>query len=97
MSDLRELRWLPDALQDLTRLDNFIRSHSPDTANRAIHTIREAAENLLEFPELGPPWSPAPEFRQLFIPFGARGYVLRYRIEDHRIVIVRVWHTRENR
>ena len=97
MPDPRELRWLPDALQDLIRLDNFIRPHNPDAANRAIHTIRDAAESLLENPELGRPWDPAPEFRQFFIPFGARGYVLRYRLEDHRIVIVRIWHTREDR
>jgi len=40
-----------------------------------------------------------PEYRQLFVPFGKSSYVLRYRIhtEEDTLVVVRVWHGRENR
>jgi len=34
--------------------------------------------------------------RELFLPFGASSYVLRY-IIDVQVVVVRVWHGRENR
>jgi plasmid stabilization system protein ParE len=36
--------------------------------------------------------------RELFIPFGASAYVLRYMQEDKdTVVVVRVWHSREIR
>ena len=35
--------------------------------------------------------------RELFLPFGASSYVLRYLIDEQTVVIVRVWHGRENR
>jgi len=35
--------------------------------------------------------------RELFIPFGASAYVLRYRIHDDTLVVIRVWHSREER
>ena len=93
----RRLIWLPDAVLDLQRLDQFLRPHNPDAANRSLQRIRNAAERLLEFPALGKPYAPALEFRELHVPFGARGYVLRYRLEDPEIVIVRVWHALEDR
>jgi predicted transcriptional regulator len=34
--------------------------------------------------------------RELILPFAARAYVLRHRIEGETIVIVRVWHGRED-
>jgi len=92
-----ELFWLPEAQDDLARLYEFIQPHSADAAARAIVTLIEAAEALCAFPEKGAPWLPDPDFRELFVPFGARGYVLRYRVLDDRVLIVRVWHTREDR
>ncbi len=37
--------------------------------------------------------------RDLFVAFGAGAYVLRYLLEDKKqaVIIVRVWHSRENR
>ena len=31
------------------------------------------------------------------IPFGAGAYVLRYRVHDDTVVVIRVWHNREAR
>ena len=31
------------------------------------------------------------------IPFGIGAYVLRYRIHDETVVVIRVWHSREVR
>ncbi|WP_373694604.1 type II toxin-antitoxin system RelE/ParE family toxin [Rhizobium aouanii] len=38
-------------------------------------------------------------YRQLFVPFGKNACVLRYRIHEETgtLVVVRVWHGRENR
>jgi plasmid stabilization system protein ParE len=35
--------------------------------------------------------------RELFIPFGAGAYVLRYRIDRDTVIVIRVWHSREAR
>jgi len=35
--------------------------------------------------------------REFFIPFGASAYLLRYRIHDDTLVVIRVWHSREAR
>jgi plasmid stabilization system protein ParE len=37
------------------------------------------------------------ERRELFVPFGVGAYVLRYRLREETIVVIRVWHSRELR
>lgn len=97
MSDARTLRWTVQAVQDLARLRAFLQPHQPAAAQRAAARIKEAAAMLLEHPALGRPVEDLPEFRDLFIPFGKAGYVLRYRLEGQTVVVVRVWHGREER
>lgn len=91
------VRWLPEALDDLKRLHAFIEPHSPDAAKRAVNTLIDAAEKLAEFPEKGRPWDLEMDFRELSVRFGARGYVIRYRFVDDEAIIVRVWHSLEDR
>jgi len=91
------IEWLPDALEDLHRLYAFIEPHSANAATRAIDTLIEAVDGLHEFPEKGKPWREEIDFRELLVKFGAKGYVIRYRIIDEKIIIVRVWHALEDR
>lgn len=91
------IRWLPDALDDLKRLHEFIEPHSPNAAIRAVNTLIDAVDSLAELPEKGKPWDTDPNFRELPVRFGARGYVIRYRLFDDQVIIVRVWHTLEDR
>ncbi|WP_157197769.1 type II toxin-antitoxin system RelE/ParE family toxin [Methylomonas sp. 2B] len=35
--------------------------------------------------------------RQLSVPFGERGYVIRYRLDGNEIVILKIWHWLKNR
>ncbi len=86
------LQWLPEALADLKRLHGFIASHNADAANRAIDTLVKATQTLRHFPEQGQPWGPDMNFRELPVRFGAKGYVVRYRIVKNHVLIVRVWH-----
>ncbi len=94
---MRTLEWLPDALDDLRRLHEFVAPHSQAAAHRLIDAILDAAESLKEFPEKGKPNEPDLHFRELLVPFGARGYVLTYRLTGEKIVIVRIWHASEDR
>ena len=91
------VRWLPDALEDLKRLHAFIEPLSPYAASRAVDTLIDAAESLAEFPEKGRPWDQEINFRELSVKYGSRGYVIRYRYLNDVVFIVRVWHTLENR
>ncbi len=97
MPDNPELIWEPGALHDLARLREFIEIHNPNAATKAARRILEAANGLLANPLLGRPLEDLPAFHQIFIPFGKRGYVLKYRIDGKNIVILRIWHAREKR
>ena len=93
-----EVKWLPEALADFERLHEFVRSQSPDAAARAAQTLLDGAQLLRTSPALGRLMSDDSERRELFLPFGAGAYVLRYRLhEPATVVIIRVWHSRENR
>jgi len=91
------LRWAPDALDDLERLYDFIAIHSADAAQNAIETILSVATTLSDFPEAGRPRASVSQFRELPVRFGAKGYVVRYRIHGDEVIIIRVWHAREDR
>ena len=91
------IEWLPDAKADLQRLYDFIRPHNPQAAARAVEAIILGVDQLAEFPEAGRPWEPDLDFRELIVPFGARAYVVRYRLFGERVIIVRVWHGLEDR
>lgn len=94
---MAEIAWLPEARGDLQRLYDFIARHSPEAAARAVQAIVAGVDGLADFPEQGRPWEPDTAYRELIVPFGARGYVVRYRVLGARVVIVRVWHGLEER
>ncbi len=89
--------WLPHALDDLKRLYKFIHPHSPTAAIRAVTALVEAAETVVEFPETGRPFESDTKYRERLVRFGAKGYVLRYRVEGEQVYIVRIWHASEDR
>ncbi len=93
----REVVWLPDAVADLARLRKFIQDKNPSAAKRAASKIKEGALTLMSNPESGRPVDSLSSFREILIPFGAGNYVLRYREDNVSIVVVRVWHSKEER
>lgn len=97
MPDNWQLIWTRHAVEDVNRLRAFIRVHNPDAAQRAAQAIQKAAALLLQHPAIGHPVHDLPDFRDLFVPFGSRGYVLRYRFDGSRIIVIRVWHSLEER
>ncbi|MFT5757587.1 MAG: addiction module RelE/StbE family toxin [Alteromonadaceae bacterium] len=93
----REVVWLPDAVTDLMRLRKLIQDKNPSAAKRAASKIKEGAITLVSNPESGRPVEGLSSFREILIPFGAGNYVLRYREDNLTIVVVRVWHSKEER
>ncbi len=91
------LRWLPEAWLDIQRLFEFLVDKDPEAAARAMETMTAGADRLSHMPEMGWPMSDDTQRRELFLPFAAGSYVLRYRLDGEAVVIIRVWHSRERR
>ncbi|MBQ0779895.1 MAG: type II toxin-antitoxin system RelE/ParE family toxin [Thalassolituus oleivorans] len=91
-----EIVWLPSASSDVARLRNFIKSENPRAAQRAAKRIIESINILQENPEAGVPVTDFNDYRDLMLTFGAGEYIIRYRLESlRRVVIVRVRHSKE--
>ena len=78
------------------RLRDFIGEKNLTAANKVAEKIIEATNKLSQHPRLGKPVTDLPAYRDLAIPFGARGYILRYRISEDVLYIVHVRHYQEN-
>ncbi len=93
----RSLKWLPEALSDLARLREFIRIHNPDAA-RGGKADFEAVQKVQALPRLAVRLLTLsdPNCGTFFIPFGQAGYYVRYTVTDDEIIMVRIWHSREN-
>jgi plasmid stabilization system protein ParE len=87
----------PEAAADLQRLRAFLADKSPAAARRAVATISNAVRTLEVFPDRGSPLEA--EMRELIVPFGRSAYIVRYAHlrELDEVVILRVWHGREQR
>jgi plasmid stabilization system protein ParE len=83
---------------DLERLHHFLAQSDAQLARRAIAAIDTAVQSLATFPERGRS-SGIPGIRELIVPFGRSAYLLRYAYSARRdeIVILRIWHGREER
>ena len=90
-----EIAWLPGASRDIDRLRNFIKSDNPRAAQRAAKRIIEGVMILQENPGAGIPVENLMDYRDLMLTFGAGEYIIRYREEVNRVVIVRVRHSKE--
>lgn len=87
-----------EASVDLDRLQAFLFEKDARAARRAIAAIVSAIDSLEIFPERGRP-SAAKGSRDLTIRFGKSAYIVRYvyRASRRTVMIVRVWHGREDR
>jgi plasmid stabilization system protein ParE len=90
------LKWSPEALQDISRLHQFLAPKSHDAARRAVKTIRQGVKALGRHPEIGRLVEELPaEFREWVIEFGQGAYVALYHYDGKQIVILAVRHGRE--
>ncbi|WP_339335225.1 type II toxin-antitoxin system RelE/ParE family toxin [uncultured Maricaulis sp.] len=87
-----------EALEDFERLRVFLANHNSHASIRAAEAIIHAAETLLDFPRCSAP-SQAHGARELVVPFGSGACLMRYAIVDEtdELIILRLWHSREDR
>jgi plasmid stabilization system protein ParE len=59
--------------------------------------IRRAGDSLESNPRRGSMVQGAPGVRKLRVPFGKSGFVIHYAILEDEVVILKVYHGRQNR
>ena len=91
------LEWSAAALADLDRFAAFLHERHPDLAKIVAAEIRDRAGVLSEHPLIGRPLQGRPEFRELVMDVLNARYVFRYATDGQRLVMLRVFHSREQR
>lgn len=90
-----KLIYTEDAIKDLKRLREFIAKHNPNAALRVAQELINKISLLVDFPHIGTTvkLAPSPETVRDMI-FG--NYIVRYSIHKETIMVIRIWHGREN-
>jgi len=89
------IRWTSKASSDLVRLHDHLKPVAPEAAARVIRQLAGAPGKLVDYPRLGEKleaYEPR-EVRRIIVG----DYELRYEIAQATILILRLWHCRENR
>lgn len=87
--------WSAEAQYDLGRIHTFLARHDLDAADSTFDVLVAAPEALLDFPRLGSrlnQYEPR-EVRE----FRVGNYLLRYELSETDLIVVRVFHAREDR
>ena len=90
-----KLEYTAAAVGDLIRLREFVAIHDPAAAERIAKHLPGGINSLLDHPKQGHPVTYAPEpesIRDLAIG----DYIVRYLLLESRILVLRVWHQRED-
>jgi len=87
---MAEVRWTPQAADDLEAITHFIAADSPYYASLLAVDVLNAVERLQIFPHLGRvvPEVQAPDIREIVLG----NYRIVYRIRDDVVEILTVWH-----
>lgn len=92
---MRRVELRPAARRDMLRFERSLQRHSPRAALRMFDLISGRILKLGEHPLTGVERDN--EVRELYVKFGKSAYVVRYRVTDEAVVIIRIWHGRQNR
>jgi toxin ParE1/3/4 len=84
------LVWARPALDDLAGIRTFIARDDPAIADDFVRRLRRAAERLRSFPESG---ASRDDIRATLRSIPFERYVLFYRLEQDRLLVLRVLHS----
>lgn len=89
--------WTRQALAALNLHRQFLTKTHPNFAVKAIQKIVQAGESLQTYPQRGTIIEQAPGMRKLIVTFGKVGFVLHYTILNDEVVILQIYHGRQQR
>jgi plasmid stabilization system protein ParE len=92
-----EVVWSAGALIDLDRFRDFLLDEHPRISAEIASALKAKAKLLADFPYLGRAIGRGGTYRRLFVTAFNAVYVVDYRVNDHRAVILRVKYGREQR
>jgi plasmid stabilization system protein ParE len=89
------LRWTSKAHSDLVRLHEFLQPVNPQAAGRVVRQLIAGAKRIPAHPRLGARLSAYEprEVRRVLVG----DYEIRYELTEKDVVILRLFHTREDR
>ncbi len=87
------LKFTLEALNDLKRLRAFIAEKNPAAADRMSQRLKQQIYLLLENPNIGITLDELGNVQQ----WVADDYIVRYSVEDNTLLILKIWHHREDR
>ena len=84
---MRRIVWTEDAVAHLEAIVTYIEAFNPAAARRLGERLIELADSLAEFPDRGRPAGNGLREMTTVWP-----YILRYRVEPERVIILRIRH-----
>jgi toxin ParE1/3/4 len=87
-----QIRWSPEAADDLERIVQHIQKDNPEAARTVAETIYEGASGLKTFPNRGRIGRHRGSRELIFEP-----YILVYRVSGEFVEISRVYHAAQDR
>ena len=90
-----ELKWTSKAVSGLVRLYDFLAPVNKQAAACTVQSLTAAPARLKEYPRIGEKLEgfEQREVRRILV----NHYEMRYEIQESKIYVLRIWHTREER
>ncbi|HVT97994.1 MAG TPA: type II toxin-antitoxin system RelE/ParE family toxin [Acidobacteriaceae bacterium] len=89
-----QIRWTPNATDDLERIAAYLKEHHPGYAESTVRELNANVQSLQKFPRLG---RLGREEGTRELVFGRLPYVAVYRVKDEAVEVLRIWHAAQNR
>ena len=92
-----KIEWSAAALADLDRFANFLQTDFPNLAGVIAREIIAKADEIAANPRLDRVLDERKSFRQVVLRVLNAAYVFQYHYDGDRLVMLRVFHSREQR
>ncbi len=90
---MMELVFSQSAQKDLVRLRQFIAKHNPQAVRSVSQQLIRSITLLVKQPEMGMDLPELPGVQQLV----TGNYIVRYTLMQEKVIVLRIWHGKENR